>query len=167
MKKEIAMLSTPKKVALITTVIAPYRIPVFNALAAHEEIDLMVYFMSETRAGRDWKVYQDEIQFPYCVLSNQTERSSYTLDIGVATRLLATLRRENYDSVVWGGYNYLAVWLGLWWCKLSNRRSILWSESNYYDKIRYQALEFCKSLIVSAYEGYVAAGWSSRDYLAT
>jgi len=36
------------RVVILTEIIAPYRIPVFNALARHAELDLHVLFMAET-----------------------------------------------------------------------------------------------------------------------
>jgi hypothetical protein len=56
-------------VTILTEIISPYRIPVFNALAKREGIDLKVIFLSETDpALRQWRVYKNEIQFSYEVL---------------------------------------------------------------------------------------------------
>src|SRR5215472_16267139 len=44
-----------RRLLLITEIISPYRIPVFNVLAAHPEIDLHVLFLSETDPSlRQW-----------------------------------------------------------------------------------------------------------------
>jgi hypothetical protein len=44
-------------VLILSEIISPYRIPVFNALAQHEAVDLHVVFLSETDAGlRQWRV---------------------------------------------------------------------------------------------------------------
>ena len=57
------------RVVIITEIIAPYRIPVFNALAEKAEIELHVIFLSENDPGlRNWRVYKDEIKFEYEVL---------------------------------------------------------------------------------------------------
>ena len=48
-----------RKTVMLTEIIAPYRIPVFNALATHQGIDLKVIFLSETHPTlRQWRVYK-------------------------------------------------------------------------------------------------------------
>ena len=37
-----------RRLTIITEIIAPYRIPVFNVLAEHPEIDLHIIFLAET-----------------------------------------------------------------------------------------------------------------------
>ena len=60
-----------RRVVIITELIAPYRIPVFNALARRKGIDLHVIFLSENDCTqRQWRVYGDEIRFSYQVLSS-------------------------------------------------------------------------------------------------
>ena len=51
-----------------TEIISPYRIPVFNQLAAYSDIDLKVIFASETEGLRLWRVPKEQIQFAYEVL---------------------------------------------------------------------------------------------------
>jgi hypothetical protein len=64
-----------RRVVLITEIIAPYRIPVFNALAARDDIDLHVIFLSETDPSlRQWLVHKDEIRFTYEVLPSIRRR---------------------------------------------------------------------------------------------
>ena len=63
------------RLAIFTEIIAPYRIPVFNALAALPELDLHVFFLSETDPSlRQWRVYKDEISFSYDVLPAWRQR---------------------------------------------------------------------------------------------
>jgi glycosyltransferase involved in cell wall biosynthesis len=152
------------RVALVTTIISPYRIPVFNALAAYDDIDLTVFFLSETEMGRDWKIYSDEIRFRYHVFGEQ-RKSSHKLDLRVSLKLLSALRRGGYEVVVWGGYDHLSVWGGLCLARLSNQMSILWSESTCRDKNRWMLIEFVKSLIVRSFDRYLAAGRAPREYL--
>ena len=58
-----------QKVVIVTEIIAPYRVPVFNELAQNSAIDLHVIFLAETdTTQREWRVYRDEIEFSYQVL---------------------------------------------------------------------------------------------------
>ena len=47
------------RLIILTEIIAPYRIPVFNALAARSEVDLHVIFLAETDPG-----LQMQLRFP-------------------------------------------------------------------------------------------------------
>jgi hypothetical protein len=54
-----------RRLSLITEIIAPYRIPVFNALAARDDLDLQGIFLLEAdRSLRQWQVYKSEIRSP-------------------------------------------------------------------------------------------------------
>ena len=64
-----------RKLVLLTEIIAPYRIPVFNALAQIDDLDLHVIFFSETdETQRHWHVYKNEIRFSYEVLPSWRRR---------------------------------------------------------------------------------------------
>ena len=79
------------RVVIITEIIAPYRIPVFNALAQHNAIDLHVIFLAENdRTQRQWLVHKDEIRFSYQVLPSwrrRIGRHNFLLNWGTETAL--------------------------------------------------------------------------------
>jgi glycosyltransferase involved in cell wall biosynthesis len=155
-----------QRLALLTEIIAPYRIPVFNALAARDDIDLRVIFLSETDTSlRQWHVYKGEIRFPYEVLPSWRRRvGKYNLllnrEVGPA------LRRARPQAVLCSGYNYLAFWQAAWWAKSRSLPVLLWSESNAHDlRPGHWAVEFMKVRFSRLCKAFVAAGKSSRDYL--
>ena len=52
------------RLVIITEIISPYRIPLFNSLAENSDVDLHVVFLAETDPSlRKWKVYRNEIRF--------------------------------------------------------------------------------------------------------
>ena len=64
-----------RRLLLLTEIISPYRIPLFNALARHENVDLHVIFLAETDPNlRQWQVYKKEIKFSYQVLPSWRKR---------------------------------------------------------------------------------------------
>src|ERR1700690_1532896 len=55
-----------RKSVILTEIIAPYRIPVFNILARRAGLDLHVIFLAETdETLRQWRVYKNEICFSH------------------------------------------------------------------------------------------------------
>ena len=62
------MQTAVRRVALITEVISPYRVPVFNELAKDRRLDLKVFFLAETVSGRKWETQNRPIEFAYEVV---------------------------------------------------------------------------------------------------
>jgi len=154
-----------RKTVVITEIIAPYRIPVFNALARHEEIDLHVVFLAETdEILRQWRVYKDEIRFSYEVLP------SLRLRLGkhgllLNWRLWSCLKRANPEVILFGGYNYVASWEALLWARRRGIEFALWSESNLHDsRARSASTEFLKKYFVRRCDRFIVPGSSSFDY---
>ena len=155
-----------RRLTLLTEIIAPYRIPVFNALAARDDTDLQVIFLSENDPTlRQWPVYKKEIRFSYEVLPAWRRRvGKYKLLVNRGVG--AALGRSRPHAVLCGGYNYLASWQAAWWAKSHNLPLLLWSESTVNDhRGGRRGVEFMKVRFTRMCKGFVAAGKSSREYL--
>ena len=156
------------RAVVLTEIIAPYRIPVFNALARRADVDLHVIFLAETdRALRQWRVYTEEIGFSHEVLPSwrwRAGRHSLLVNRG----LWAALDAANPQAIVCGGYSYPASWEALWWARRRNTRFVLWVESNQWDKRSGRAaVEWLKRYFVGSCNAFVVPGKSSSDYLRT
>lgn len=155
-----------RRAVIITEIIAPYRIPVFNALAARNDIDPHIVFLSETDPSlRQWHVYKNEIKFSYEILGTWRRRlGKYNLLLSAGVR--GALRRARPEAIVCGGYNYLASWRAALWANRKNVPLLLWSESTSADKRRRHApVEFLKRRFATMCGAFVAAGLASREYL--
>jgi glycosyltransferase involved in cell wall biosynthesis len=155
-----------RRMVLITELIAPYRIPVFNALARREEVELHVIFLSRTDSTqRQWRVYEEEIKFSYEVLPcwrRRVGKFNVLLNRGMAE----SLRKFAPDVVICGGYNYVSSWQALRWAKRHSVPFVLWSESTGNDsRNKHAPMEFLKSKFVGSCDGFVVPGQSARDYL--
>jgi 1,2-diacylglycerol 3-alpha-glucosyltransferase len=157
-----------RRVVIITEIIAPYRIPVFNALAKHDAIDLHVIFLAENdHIQRQWLVHKDEIHFPYQVLPSwrrRIGRHNFLLNWGMET----ALRCASPDFIVCGGYNYAASWQCMSWARRNRVPFSLWTESTTRDfRNNYALIEFLKLEFLSHCDAFVVPGKSSADYLRT
>jgi glycosyltransferase involved in cell wall biosynthesis len=157
-----------RRLVITTEIISPYRIPVFNVLAEHPDVDLHVMFLAETDSSmRRWKVYKDEIRFSYEVLPHWRRRvAGYNLLLnrGVAS----ALERAHPDVIVCGGYGYLASWQVLDWARRCKRPVFLWSESNQQDQRRGMPhVEMLKRRFITACTGFVVPGKSAAAYVET
>lgn len=155
------------KVALLTEIISPYRVPVFNALASQPQIDLTVLFAAETSRIRQWTVPKEAIRFAYEVLpgwevATVSQHSSLFFNPNVA----ASLRRNRFDVVICGGYHQPTYWLALLYTHLTRTRTILWSESNRRDqRVSYRLKSLFKKTLISSFDQYIVPGQSQQEYL--
>jgi len=155
-----------RRIVILTEIIAPYRIPVFNALAARGDVDAHVIFFSENDPSlRQWQVYKNEIRFSYEVLPGWRRRlGKYNLLLN--WRVRSALRRASPDAIVCGGYSYLASWQAAMWARRHAVPLLLWSESTGQDiRRRHAPVEFMKKRFLRLCRASVAAGKTSREYL--
>jgi glycosyltransferase involved in cell wall biosynthesis len=155
-----------RRLLILTEIISPYRIPLFNALARHPDAELHVVFMAETDPQlRQWRVYKEEIKFSYEVLPSWRKRvGGYNalLNRGVGRALSAFAP----DVILCGGYNYLASWQALLWAKVHKVPLLLWSESHRHELRRVRPLvEFLKDEFLHRCNGFVVPGQMAREYI--
>jgi 1,2-diacylglycerol 3-alpha-glucosyltransferase len=154
------------RIVIITEIISPYRIPVFNALARHRGVELHVIFLAENDpTERQWLVYKDEIQFSYQVLPSwrrRARRHNFLLNWGAET----ALQQAAPDFVVCGGYNYLSSWQSMRWARRNHVPFILWAESTPRDlRSGHALIEFLKTKFLRGCDAFVVPGKSSIEYL--
>lgn len=155
-----------KRLVILTEIISPYRIPLFNTLAKEAGVDLHVIFLAETDPSlRQWAVYRDEIQFSYEVLASWRKRAGRH-NLLLNSGLRRALKKAAPDLIVCGGYNYLASWEALFWARHHGIPFLLWSESNIQDIRRgYALVELLKGEFLKRCTGFVVPGRSAREYL--
>ncbi len=154
------------RIALLTEIIAPYRIPVFNVLARREALDLHVIFLAETdQKLRQWHVYKNEICFSHQVLPSwrwRAEKSSFLFNRG----LWSALNKLSPQVIICGGYNYAASWEALLWARRHGVAFVLWSESNGRDARAGRTwVEWLKVYFLKHCDGFVVPGKASFEYL--
>jgi 1,2-diacylglycerol 3-alpha-glucosyltransferase len=154
------------RLVILTEIIAPYRIPVFNVLASIPGLHLHVIFLAETDAGlRQWRVYKDEIRFSYEVLQSwrwHLGRKNLLINFGLKT----ALNKARPNAIICGGYNYAASWQALWWARRREVAFVLWSESNSNDARGSQVwLETLKRYFLQHCDRFVVPGKASFEYL--
>jgi glycosyltransferase involved in cell wall biosynthesis len=148
------------RVTLVTEIPAPYRIPLFNALA--KRVDLRVVFLRDSNPDRPYASHDDERRFDGRTLpgAEATVRGRWLV---VNHRLLRALRES--DVVVIGGWNQPAFWEAAAWCRLRRVPLVVWVESTAADH-RSGRLEAVKRRMLRGVDRFVVPGEASRAYLA-
>jgi len=154
-----------KKVALLTTIIAPYRIPCFNKVAESDGFDFDVFFYAENTKNREWKIYKEKIKFNYIVLKGlhfdfRNERTIH-LNFGLFSHLL----RKKYDLIVIGEYKQPTAWEAFIFSKLLRTKIFLFGESTLRDKRSgNRVYENLKRFLIKNSYGFLPAGKAAAEY---
>ena len=147
------------RIVLLTEIPAPYRIPLFNALA--ERTDLHVVFLRERNPERPYGLHRDEWRFRWTVLRGRDVtlgRRWLVLNMGVRRAL------RGADAVVLGGWNQPAFWEALLLAKLRGLAVVVWVESTQRDA-RTGAFDAVKRGLVRAFDAVVVPGRASTEHV--
>jgi len=126
-------MSTPQKirVAFWHNVFSPYRVPLFQQLAAFDDIDLTVYYGSMKDAYRAWHVEFGEgyryVVLPSVSLPGYPYKFNHTL--------INEFRRQSYDACI-AVENEIGCQLAYIASRLTKTPLILWSIEIDYEMIR-------------------------------
>ena len=157
------------KVALITNIPSPYRIPLFEKISEHPSVDLCVYFAAVSEKNREWAVELSD-KFKYKILPGFSlkyhgkDLFSYHINPSIIQELI----RNNYDVVIAGGYSSFATQISFFLCKARNTPFILWSGStiNEPSLLRKISLPLVK-FIVRHSDAFIAYGTRAKEYLVS
>ena len=153
------------RIALLTEIPAPFRIPLFNALAARPDVDLRVLFLA---AGdprrRHYDLHEEEWRFDRRVLPGREVRRGgrwLVLNRGAGREL----RRFRPDAIAVGGWNQPAFWRALVYARAHRVPLLVWVESTLRDA-RSEALplELAKRALVRGAWGAFVPGRASAQY---
>lgn len=116
----------------MTNVAAPYRRPVWAALAESAELTVILlenqarFRRGGTNRGREWAEYEST---PYDLTELPTARVTRGESSYYTALRLGFLRRYRPDAVLLGGWESPAYWQALIWCKLRRVRTVGFYES--------------------------------------
>ena len=151
------------KLALLTEIPAPYRIPLFNALA--EQVELRVLFLAASDPRRPfYEAHAEERRYDHRVLGGlQLRRGGrwLVLSRGVPREL----RHFRPDAVAVGGWNQPAFWLALVYCRLRRIPLLVWIESTARDaRSESRVLSWARGLMLRGAAGAFVPGRASEEY---
>jgi glycosyltransferase involved in cell wall biosynthesis len=145
---------------------APYRIPLFNALAADPAVDLEVVFLARTEPNRQWVVREDEMDF-----SHRTLREIWRIHRGesfthITTGLATVLRKSRPDVLVAGGWDQPAFLEAFALRRWVADAFVWWVESTLRDRRKnLQTIRHVKRRLVEAADAVLVPGQASAEYV--
>jgi glycosyltransferase involved in cell wall biosynthesis len=155
------------RIALLTEIPAPFRLPLFNALAARPEIDLRVLFLSANDPRRNYPLYEREIAFASEVLRGRDALVGgrwVVVNVGV----LGRLRRLRPEVVVVGGWNQPAFWQAAGYARAARVPLVVWVESTARDeRSGRRSFELGKRVMLRAAAAALVPGAAAAEYVAS
>jgi len=157
-----------RKILLITNIIAPYRITMFNDINKQIKDDFCVWFMSRTEPNRQWKIDYKKINFPYEVLKGFTIGLKFPLKkyLHVNPGFYRKLVNHKPDIVIVGGYDSIHYYIASIYTRRYNKKLMLWVESHELSSKRNKGLfGKIKNYAVSIADSYIASSVLAKKYL--
>ena len=156
--------------AVVTEIVAPYRIPVFNELSRLLGGALDVFFIAETESRRrSWPILREEIEFACEILGGTQLSLPYRgdrLPIYLSRPLLPRLLRRRYDVAVVGGWNHLECYQALAYCRARRKPFVFWSEVPLFGALpRRPIRNALKRQVIRQTSSFVAPGPAGAAYL--
>ncbi len=147
------------RVVLLTEIPAPYRIPLFNALA--ERVDVDVVFLAARNPDRPYGLHEGELRFAHRILTH------YDLTLGSRWIVLnhGVVRAvRGADVVLVGGWNQPAFLAALAWARATRTPAVGWVESTLRDR-RTRVTGPGKRLVARACSAFVVPGAAAGEYV--
>jgi len=155
------------KITIVTNIVTPYRIPLFNRINKMKGIKLNVVALSENEENREWQVVRKDINFKYEILHGwHTFLRSKDLAIHLNWGLWKYLRKSNPDVIITSGYSSIAYWEAFLYCKFYKKKYILWNGTTLLSVRKINGI-ICniKRIIIMGADRYIAYGTKAADYL--
>ncbi|MFN8224344.1 MAG: glycosyltransferase [Gaiellales bacterium] len=110
-------LAAPLRVVVVQPEPTPYRSPLFDRIAAHDEIDLTVVYAAETVVDRDWGVEHEHRSVFLRGVRVPGMRPLIRHDYPVTPGIVPTLRRLRPEVVVVTGWSMFASQAAIAWAR--------------------------------------------------
>jgi len=155
------------RATIVTNIISPYRVPLFNRLSKEDDLDLKVIALAEKEANREWQIAKEQIEFDYHVLRGFHKFIwSKEIPIHLNWGLWKALQRYKPDVLITSGYDAPAYWEAFLYCKLFKKKFILWNGTTLLSTEKTSGLIGCmKRVIIRKADRYIAYGTKAAEYL--
>lgn len=153
------------KILIFWLNIGPYHIARLAHLAKYYQVTAVELLRAQTDHYY-WQVHQtNDYPFEWITLFPSATREAEIIRHDFRQKFDELCARINPDVLLIPGYSPYWPYYMLQWAKQYHKPPILMIDSNAFDKRRNFFLEWIKSRIVRRYDGVIAAGTTSADYM--
>ena len=161
------------RVAFLTNIVSPYRLPVFERLAATPGWNLRVIVNAASEFDRSWTVDTRSLDVRVCrtwsikrkVISDVPVRFEQTITLHVPTGLFGELQRFDPDVVISHELGPRSMAAAAW-CKLRRRKLVIWSYQSRVSATQgHSRRAAVRRALLRAADQVVGMGQQTRDVL--
>ena len=156
------------RLAIVTDIMAPYRIPLLNAIAERIGDRLTVFFMGDRTSNRLWAPVVAQARFNHVVVPGRDLSRGASLGFNQFWNpgMFGALARFDPDVIVVGGYHHPTSYVALAFAKLRGKRLVLWSESTSLDvRPQSRVRSLVKKWFIGQCSAFLVPGVASERYL--
>jgi glycosyltransferase involved in cell wall biosynthesis len=151
---------TRTRILAISEIPTPYRLPLYRALAARDDLDLEVVFCAAAQPDRPWQIQDALAGVPHRVLRNiplQLRPNTGGFVYEINPEIFGVLHDARPDLIVVGGYAVFAEQAAIGFARARGIPYVLHSESHLL-KPRSAAVRGAKRVLLPGIVGGAAAG---------
>ena len=155
------------KVAILHNIISPHVIPLFERLGKQKEMEIKVFFCSESEGNRIWNTDVGN-KFAYKILPKfKIElRGGDLFTYFINPTVIFELAKYNPDIIISAGWDLFSYQIALFYAKVFGKKFILWSGSTKFEPSwrRTLAMPLVK-LMIAGSDAYIVYGTRAKEYL--
>ncbi|WP_191566669.1 glycosyltransferase [Metabacillus idriensis] len=156
-----------KKVAVVTNIMAPYRIPLFNELIKYKEYEFKVFFCGLKTKDRAWEI-PNNINFQFKITSNKfIYMKGRGLKDGRAIPISYGLYNDlnNYkpDIVISSEFSVPSIISSIY-CKINRKKYISWSDGTLHTEKNISSLQkTLRKYLIKNSQSFIASSSDTFD----
>lgn len=165
--REFMNTSSPLRVTVVTNILPPYRIPLYQRLGSMPGLDITVNLLAESEANRQWRVDLQPNGFSTRVLPGKSLYFwRWELPVHLNRSLGKALKAQSPDVVMVSGWDQIGYWQAAWWCRRHGVPLVLQNGSTNTSGLHTgQAWMTMRRAMVRMATSYVAYSSPAREYL--
>ena len=159
-----------QRLAVVTDIMAPYRIPLLNAVAETLGDRFRAFFMGDRTDNRLWEPVTAEARFEYQIVPGRDVSPDSFLGFNRFWNpgMYKALDQFDPDVIVVGGYHHPTSYAVLAFARMKRRKLVLWSESTAMDlRPRSLVRTLVKKWFLSQTDYFIVPGNASEEYLVS
>lgn len=157
----------PLRISLLTNMVAPYRVPLFKALAAHPVVSrLRVLTCVQREVDRQWQVSNDasyEVK-QLAGLTLNVRKGDVLRILHLRLGIFWELLRHRPDRLIIGDASWTS-WLAMVACRLLRISYVVWNEITTSSRVRGGVMAWLRRALYRHARCYIASGKLARDFL--
>lgn len=156
------------RVAIVTNILTPYRVPLFKQLNKFEDLNIIVYLLAENEKNRLWSI-DDKVNFECKLLPD------YGIDLSSHIKFIChfnphiinEIQKQNFDVIICAGYDSFTSLLVFFMSKIKRIPLIFWSGSTAYENnniLRHIGRPLI-NMFTKYSDGFIAYGSRAEQFL--